>query len=76
MDIDKNPVCRFMALSELNFLQVMREEQSLRAEPILNRTNKTEQVLRKDFGIQANQAALSKLKPRDLERIKAILSPA
>ena len=54
----------------------MREEQSLRAEPILNRRNKTEQVLRKDFGIQANQAALSKLKPRDLERIKAILSPA
>ncbi|XP_023321017.1 galactosylceramide sulfotransferase [Eurytemora carolleeae] len=76
VDIDKNPVCRFMALSELNFLQVMREEQSLRAEPILNRRNRTEQVLRKDFGIQANQAALSKLKPRDLERIKAILSPA
>ena len=54
----------------------MREEQSLRAEPILNRRNKTEQVFRKDFGIQANQAALSKLNPRDLERIKAILFPA
>ena len=65
-----------MALSELNFLQVMREEQSLRAEPILIRRNKTEQVIRKDFGIQANQAALSKLNPRDLARIKAILFPA
>ena len=54
----------------------MREEQSLRAEPILNRRNKTDQVLRKDFGVQANQAALSKLNPRDLERIKSILSPA
>ena len=54
----------------------MREEQSLRAEPILVRRNKTDKVLRKDFGIQANQAALSKLNPRDLARIKAILFPA
>ena len=75
VDTGKNPVCRYMAMSELNFVKLMREEQTKRAElqiqpGVIRKTGKEEQ------GILANQAALSKLNPRDLEKIRAILAPA